>query len=355
MIIYIKSKQRAHFFLMLGTPWLFQHGVSIGFNLAQVTVRSPISLPLKGDQLFTLESRSSELQRDRIDDYRRELVNYATEICKEAKDTPLPPFRVINHTIPLIEENKRYAWCLAKCPEALKPLWREKRDDYLATGRWQFQSGTNAVPMLMLKKPAKDNVLRLRTVCDTRERNINSRRLSSLLPDIEAILRNVVSHKFWSLLDGKDAYEQIHIIKEHIHRSLFATPDGTMVSLVMQIGDCNASATYQSIMNHIFSDLIGVILDVYLDDIVVYSDSPEDHVKHVRLVIDRLQDNKFFLSAHKLFFFKEELNLLGHVIDSQGIHMDPAKVDQVSSWKTPSNKGLLASFIGPWSTLHPAA
>src|SRR5882757_2250439 len=68
------------------------------------------------------------------------------------------------------------------------------------------------------------------------------------------------------------------------------TPDGTMVSLVMQIGDCNASATYQSLMNHIFSDFIGVFMDVYLDDIVIYSDSAEEHVKHVRQVVDRLRE-----------------------------------------------------------------
>lgn len=58
-------------------------------------------------------------------------------------------------------------------------------------------------------------------------------------------------------------------------------------------------------MNHIFYDMIGVMLDVYLDDIVVYSDTAEDHVNHVQIVIDHLKANKFFLSAHKLFFFKE--------------------------------------------------
>lgn len=71
------------------------------------------------------------------------------------------------------------------------------------------------------------------------------------------------------------------------------------------------------------------------------------------MVIDRLKANKFFLSVHKLFFFKEELNLPGHVIDDDGIHMDPAKVDEVSKWKTPTNKTLLASFIGSVGYLAP--
>lgn len=68
---------------------------------------------------------------------------------------------------------------------------------------------------------------------------------------------------------------------------------------------------------------------MYLDDIVVVSDSPEDHVHHMKTVIDTLRENKFYLSSHKLQFFKDELMILGHVIDSQGIYMDPVKVDKV--------------------------
>jgi hypothetical protein len=170
--------------------------------------------------------------------------------------------------------------------------------------------------------------------------------LASPLPDIETILRNVVSHKFRSLVDGKDAYEQIRVLPEDVHKTLFTTPDGTMISQVMQIGDCNAGATYQSLMNHIFASYIGVFMDVYLDDIVIYSDTADEHVRHVKIVIDTLRENTFFLSEHKLQFFKEKLYILGHVIDDDGIHLDPAKVDKVAKWKVPTNKALLASFIG---------
>ena len=339
--------------LILGTPFLFQHQILLGFNPSQVNVRSAESLPIRGTQTLILESRATEIRVAEIATMREELRQYALPICKEAIETPLPPLRVINHTIPLIDPEKVYSWRPSRCPEQMKPLWRAKRDDYLRTGRWEFRSGPNVVPMLMLKKPSKDGILRLRTVCDTRERNKNSRRLASPLPDIEAILRNVVSHPYRTLLDGKDAYEQIRVEPSHVDRTLFTTPDGTMASLVMQIGDCNASATYQTLMNHIFADYIGVFMDVYLDDIVVYSDSPEEHVRHVKLVIDRLRDNKFFLSDHKLQFFKDELNILGHVIDSEGIRMDPDKVDRIFNWKTPTNKSLLSSFIGAVGYLAP--
>jgi hypothetical protein len=111
----------------------------------------------------------------------------------------------------------------------------------------------------------------------------------------------------------------------------------------MQIGDCNAGETYQSIMNHIFGPYLGIFMDNYLDDIVIYSDTPEDHV---RTIIDTLQDNQFYLSEHKLQFFKCELTILGHVIDDEGIHLDLHKVDKVQHWKTPTSKELLMQFIG---------
>ena len=246
-----------------------------------------------------------------------------------------------------------YAWRPSKCPEPLQPLWWTKHDDYLKTNRWQFHSGTNSVPMLMLKKPSKDRALRLWTVVNTHERNKNTCKLASPLPDIETILCNVVTHPYCTLLDGKDAYEQIRVTPEDVPKTLFTTPDGTMVSHVMQIGDCNADAMYQSLMNHIFAAYIGVFMDIYLDDIVIYSDTAKEHVKHVKMVIDTLRTNKFYLSEHKLQFFMEELRILGHVIDHEGIQMDPNKVDKIQNWKTPTRKELLTSFISAVRYLAP--
>jgi hypothetical protein len=126
-----------------------------------------------------------------------------------------------------------------------------------------------------------------------------------------------------------------------------------MVSHVMQIGDCNAGATYQSLMNHIFTLYIGVFMEIYLDDIVIYLDTAKEHVRHVKTMIDILRTNKFYLSEHKLQFFMDELRILGHVIDCDGIRMDPDKVDKIQNWKTPTSKELLTSFIGAVGYLAP--
>ena len=90
-------------------------------------------------------------------------------------------------------------------------------------------------------------------------------------------------------MDGRDAYEQIRVEPSHVERTAVTTPDGNMVSQVIQLGDCNAPATYQALMNYIFSPYIGRFMDVYLDDIVIYSDTLKEHIEHVKTIIDILK------------------------------------------------------------------
>lgn len=121
----------------------------------------------------------------------------------------------------------------------------------------------------------------------------------------------------------------------------------------MQQGDCSAGATYQTLMNYIFAPYIGVFMYVYLYDIIIFSDSVAKHKEHVKTVFDILRREKLFLSPKKMQFFAEELKILGHVIDDEGIRMDPHKADKVNNWKTPTNKDLVRSFIRAVGFLAP--
>lgn len=174
---------------------------------------------------------------------------------------------------------------------------------------------------------------------------------------MEGILRCLACHPYRSLIDGKDAYEQIRVEPNHVSRTAMTTPDGNMVSLVLQQGDCNAVATYQSLMNHIFGPHIGVFMDVYLDDIAIYLDTLADHIKHIKCVVDILRQEQLYLSSTKLHFLCQEMKVLGRIVDDQGIRMDPDEVGSVLNWKVPTNKEL---FLGYWAqlvtwrmTLHP--
>ena len=114
---------------------------------------------------------------DDLERYRDELREYAKDISTDAMNSPLPPLRAINHTIPLIDEDRVYSWRPSKCPEALRPLWNEKRQAYLSTGRWRMTNARNTSPMLLLMKPGtgKNGVPpKLRTVIDLRQRNKNT-------------------------------------------------------------------------------------------------------------------------------------------------------------------------------------
>jgi hypothetical protein len=340
--------------VILGTPFLYQHQVAIGFNPSRVIVGSNVPLEMKGPEVATISSAAADLLNQGLDDLRKLLRQEAEDLCPDTSMTALPPMRAVNHTIPLIDEKKIYHFRPSKCPDAFRDQWRKKKNAYLETGRWRTATGHNAIPLLMIPKPSTTNGQpSLRTVFDKREQNANTYKLASPLPDIEEILREVSRHKYRSLIDGKDAYEQIRVVPEHVSRTMFTTPDGTMESLVMQQGDCNAGATYQTLMNHIFASHLGVFVYVYLDDIIIFSDSIKDHVKHVRIVFDILRKQKLYLGPSKMQFFAEELRILGHVIDDKGISMDPHKVDKVLNWKAPTNKELLRSFIGAVGFLAP--
>ena len=131
---------------------------------------------------------------------------------------------------------------------------------------------------------------------------------------MEGILRRVAQKPYQSIIDGQDAYEQIRVISEHVPCTAVTTPDGNMVSLVVQQGDCNAPATYQALMNHIFGEHIGIFMDVYLDDIVIYSDMLQDHMKHVIIVLDTLKQEKLYLSEKKLCFLCNKVKILGRIV-----------------------------------------
>ena len=339
---------------ILGTPFLFQHKIAIGLNPSCVVVGSTEPVKIEGPDIVTIKSARASLLEDELTKLRSQLKKEAEDLCADPSKKTLPLFRVVNHTIPLMDEWKVYRFRRSTCPEAFKEQWWQKKETYIATGRWRVATGHNAIPLLMIPKVSlSGGKPGLRTVFNKREHNANTFKLASPLPDIEEILREVSRHKFQSIIDGKDAYEQIQVIPKHVPRTLFTTPDSTMESLVMQQGDCNAGVTYQTLMNHIFTSYIGVFMYVYLDDVIVFSDSVEDHMKHINTVFDVLRKECLFLSPNKMQFFAEELKILGHVVDDNRIRMDPYKVDKVVSWKTPMNEDLLRSFIGAVGFLAP--
>ena len=111
-----------------------------------------------------------------------------------------------------------------------------------------------------------------------------------------------------------------------MEKNAFATIVGMFVSHVMWIGDCNAPTTFQQLMNIIFHDTIGHSMQVYLDDIFVYSNSIGEHEEHLQLVFERLREQQLFLKWAKCDLYADKINCLGHIIDREGICVDTDKV-----------------------------
>jgi hypothetical protein len=196
----------------------------------------------------------------------------------------------------------------------------------------------------MLCVPKKSG--KLRTVIDGRKKNDNTEKDVTPFPDQEEIRMDVARGKYRSKIDMSDAYEQIHVEPSDVWKTAFATVYGTFVSHTMQQGDCNAPATFQRLMTIIFRDFIGRFVHVYLDDIFVFSDSIEEHEKHLGLVFDKLRKAQLYLEESKLDLYSKKMDCLGHIIDDRGIHADTDKMNRIREWRTPRNKHDVQRFLG---------
>jgi hypothetical protein len=147
-------------------------------------------------------------------------------------------------------------------------------------------------------------------------------------------------------LDLKGAYHLVRVKKGDEWKTAFRTPFGHFEYLVMPFGLTNAPAIFQSMMDRIFRDIIGLFVVVYLDDILIFSQNPTDHEKHVRIVLERLRNNKLYCQPSKCSFFQQRIPYLGHLISAQGIEMDPAKVKVIVDWPKPECVRDIQSFLG---------
>ena len=219
-----------------------------------------------------------------------------------------PPLWEVNHNIPLIDDDKHYAYHLPRCADALKQQLSDKIQLYTDAGWWVMRGVPQAAPMLCIPKKSG----KLRTVIDCCKRNDNTVKDVTLFPDQDQIQMDVARAKYPSKIDLSNAYEQVRIEPEDVWKTAFATIYGTYISLVMQQGDCNAPATFQRLMTVIFRDHIGCFIYIYLDDIFIFSDTLEEHELHLRTVFQILEEADFHLEQEKCDLYAERLDCLGH-------------------------------------------
>ncbi|MBW0572823.1 hypothetical protein O181_112538 [Austropuccinia psidii MF-1] len=155
-----------------------------------------------------------------------------------------------------------------------------------------------------------------------------------------------------SKIDFCGAYNLLRIKEGDEYLTSFRAKYGSYEYLVMPFGLTNAPASFQNLVNDIFSDFLDTFVVVYLEVIIVFSSSQWEHVKHVASVLKRLRDNSLFSKAAKCVFHASSVEYWGYVVSSEGLKMDSSKVQKILDWPQPKNIKALQSFLGYASLYH---
>jgi hypothetical protein len=270
------------------------------------------------------------------------LHTYADVFSETAFDS-LPERRKWDHAIKLEREpspgfRKVYPMTLTEQTEMDMFL-----EEALATGCIrQSKSPLGALVFFIKKKDGK-----LHFVQDYRALNVITRKNRYLLPLIDDLIHRLKDARYFTKLDVHWGYNNVRIHEGDEWKAAFRTNRDLFEPLVMYFGLTNSLATFQTVMNEIFQDLIteGVV-SVYLDDILIFTNSLEEHCRITCLVLDRMCEHKLYLRPEKYKFEKTKIKYLGVIISHNKVEMDPVKIAGVADWPTPSNKKEVQSFVG---------
>ena len=199
-----------------------------------------------------------------------------------------------------------------------------------------------AAPIVLVRK--RDGSLRL--TVDYRKLNIKTMGDAYPLPRIQETFDTLVGAQFFSTLDLTSGYHQIAMHPGDQHKTAFVTPMGLFEYTRMPMGLTSAPATFQRLMQRTMSDFLFQFLLVYLDDLLVYSKTFEEHLQHLDKLLSRIIETGLKLRPDKCQFLRREVNYLGHTISAKGIGCDVSKVEAVRNWPTPTTITELRSFVG---------
>jgi hypothetical protein len=166
------------------------------------------------------------------------------------------------------------------------------------------------------------------------------------LPRIDILLDQLAGAQVFSKIDLRSGYHQIKSHDEDISKTVFSTRYGLYEYLVMSFGLTNAPTHFMYLMNSVFMPELDKFIVVFIDDILVYSKSTEEHEEHLRVVLQQLRDHQLYAKFSKCEFWINEVSFLRHVISSEGITVDPSKVCDVLDWEPPKSIHQVRSFLG---------
>lgn len=316
--------------------------VSLPAGIAEVPstvaiVASHTALPTVPDQIEGLDL--SSLSPEEQGQVRSLLRKYSPIFSTH--DGDLGCTNLISHDIPLLDETpvtQRYRRVSPSDYEAVK----DHINQLLSAQVIRESCSPYASPIVLVKK--KDGSLRM--CVDYRQLNAKTRKDAFPLPRIEESLDALTGARWFSTMDLASGYNQVEVTEKDRPKTAFCTPFGLFEWNRMPFGLCNAPGTFQRLMQRIFGDEQGLSLLLYLDDIVVFSSTVEQHLQRLDVVLARLKQERLKAKLSKCTFFQPEVRYLGHIISANGVATDPSKIEAVAKWQPPQTVSELRSFLG---------
>ncbi|GBG66017.1 hypothetical protein CBR_g54997 [Chara braunii] len=241
------------------------------------------------------------------------------------------PDRPIRHGITLEAGAIPPRGCIYRMSEEELEVLRAQLDDLLDKGWIRPSCSPYGAPVLFVRKKNKD----LRLCIDYRKLNAQTVKNADPLPRIDDLLERLGGATYFSKLDLKSGYLQIEIQPQDRYKTAFKTRYGHFEWVVTPFGLTNAPATFQAAMTTEFRDLLDRSVLIYLDDILVYSRTLDEHIIHLRVVLNRLRLAKYKANLDKCEFAKQELEYSGHFVTPKGIRPLADKIQAIVDWPEP--------------------
>ncbi|GJS84077.1 putative reverse transcriptase domain-containing protein [Tanacetum coccineum] len=269
------------------------------------------------------------------------LIIYGDGIFPE--DLPgLPPTRQVEFQIDLVPG----AAPVARAPYRLAPSEMKELSEQLKElsdkGFIRPSSSPWGAPVLFVKK--KDGSFRM--CIDYRELNKLTVKNRYPLPRIDDLFDQLQGSSVYSKIDLRSGYHQLRVREEDIPKTAFRTRYGHYEFQVMPFGLTNAPAVFMDLMNRVCKPYLDKFVIVFIDDILIYSKNKQEHEEHLKLILELLKKEELYAKFSKCEFWIPKVQFLGHVIDSEGIHVDPAKIESIKDWTSPKSPTEIRQFLG---------
>ncbi|GJX32260.1 putative reverse transcriptase domain-containing protein [Tanacetum coccineum] len=197
-------------------------------------------------------------------------------------------------------------------------------------------------PVLFVKK--KDRSFRM--CIDYRELNKLTVKNRYPLPRIDDLFDQLQGSSVYSKIDLRSGYHQLRVREEDIPKTAFRTRYGHYEFQVMPFGLTNAPAVFMDLMNRVCKPYRDKFVIIFIDDILIYSKNKQEHEEHLKMILELLKKEELYAKFSKCEFWIPKVQFLGHVIDSEGIHVDPAKIESIKDWASPKSPTEIHQFLG---------